>query len=81
MQTSLAAWNEVRKDLTNRQKEVLTALQAIGGQGTMHEVSMRMMVPLHRISGRFSELEKQNRIEVVGIDKCGMSRRAVYRVR
>lgn len=63
VQTSLLAYQSIRTDLTRRQEQVYNTLILMGGQGTMHEVAMKLLVPLNTISGRFSELERKGWIK------------------
>lgn len=65
-QTSLIAWMDVQKDITERQNQVIQAIRELNGVATMHAVAFRLNLPLHTISGRFSELVKCGRLEPVG---------------
>lgn len=80
-QTSLAAWAEVKKDLTDRQYAVMLTIRQLGGYGTMHQIAMRMLVPLHSLSGRFGELERMQYITPSGLDvNPGHRPRTIYRL-
>jgi len=82
LQTRLAAWQEVRKELSFRQREVFLILRQMGGKATMHEVALRLFKPLNTISGRFSELREKGLIEPAEIDRTpGHRPRTVWRVR
>jgi len=61
-QTSLSSWTKVQQTLPYRQFQVWYALREMGNRATMHGVAVHLQVPLHTISGRFSELKKKGMI-------------------
>jgi predicted ArsR family transcriptional regulator len=77
-QLSLFAFEDVRQALMPRQQEVLNAMASMGGKATMHDVAEYLHVPLHAISGRFSELSQKHIIAVVGRVQVGTSHRSLY---
>ncbi len=78
-QCRLTAWTEVRNGLPSRQAEVLSAIVHLGGKATMHDVARKLGVPLHTISGRFSELVRKKLIEAAGITEEGR-KRTIYAI-
>jgi len=63
--TSLMAFQDKKKELTEDQKMVKDALQEIG-PAIGEEIANHLNVPYHTISGRFGELEDQGKIETRG---------------
>lgn len=81
-QTSLLAYQGVKSTLTQRQYAVMRAIRECGGRATMHKVALRLFLPLHSVSGRFSELEKKGWIKAVDIDTSPQRRpRTVYAIK
>lgn len=69
---SLEVYKEkVLPTLMGRKLQVLNSIKSLGGEATMWEVSQIMNVPVHTISGRFSELssDKWKLIEDTGRSK------------
>ena len=80
-QTSLQAYNCVKKQLANRQAEVLGTMIKMGGRATMHGVATIMGVQLHTISGRFGELRKNGWIREAEVyEPEGKQPRTVWEV-
>lgn len=63
--TSLLAWEKKKQELTEDQKMVFEALQEIG-PAIGEEIADHLGIPYHTISGRFGELQDQDRIETNG---------------
>jgi len=62
---SLEVWeNNVFPSLTKRQQSIINLLQE-NGPMTMYECAIKLKRFPNQISGRFSELEKKGKIEVV----------------
>lgn len=71
-ENSLKVYKEkVLPTLMGRKLQVLNSIKSLGGEATMWEVSQLMNVPVHTISGRFSELssDKLKLIEDTGKSK------------
>lgn len=66
----LAYYTEVQPQLTEREQEVLDALQFLK-IATMHQIADHLNRPVHAVSGRFTALKKKERIEDSG--KPGLS--------
>lgn len=56
---------QIVKELTPRQMKVYEKVSTFPGI-TLRECAFKMRVPVHTISGRFSELEKKNIIKDTG---------------
>lgn len=64
--------------VTKTQTKVLHCLQFLG-MGTMHEVAIKLFIPLHHVSGRFGELRARRLIKIVGEEKIpGRRGRSIY---
>jgi len=63
--TSLMAFQDKKKELTEDQKMVKEALQEIG-PAIGEEIAKHLNVPYHTISGRFGELQDQGKIQTKG---------------
>lgn len=55
----------VQPELMSRKEMVVTAIKELG-KASMRAIADHIGVPLHTISGRFSELQRDGRIKVVG---------------
>lgn len=65
-ETSLMAFEKKKEELTDDQKKVRDALKEIG-PAIGEEVANHLNVPYHTISGRFGELQDQDRIKKKGM--------------
>tara|TARA_R100000655_G_scaffold4483_2_gene14503 strand:+ start:7101 stop:7469 length:369 start_codon:yes stop_codon:yes gene_type:complete len=64
---SVAAFNGIKKTVSDRREQVRQAIEAAGANGaTVHEVAEEMGTNPNNISGRFSELKKDDVIEQIG---------------
>jgi len=64
--TSLMAFQNKKKELSEDQEKVFEALQEIG-PAIGEEIAKHIGVPYHTISGRFGELQDQDRIKKKGM--------------
>ena len=62
-QVQLQNWEKKQESLEGDQKQILEALQKIG-PATGEKVAQHIGTSYHRISGRFGELQDQERIKV-----------------
>lgn len=69
--------SKIRKELTNRENEVLSAIEEIARPCTMHEVAKHLSRELHAVSGRFSELVKKGFLEITG---TSTGNRSLYKI-
>ena len=73
---SNAAFAEIKDKITQGQEDVLWAMEELGNPTTSKEIAVWLAKPLHKISGRISELKEKNLIQQIGRrDRC-----AVYQV-
>jgi len=64
---SVAAFEGMKKTVTHRREQVRQAIEAAGHHGaTVHEVAEQMATHPNNISGRFSELKRDELIEQIG---------------
>lgn len=75
--TQREAYEHILDSLTERQAVVFNTIQANPRGVTMHDTAVALGVPLHTISGRFSELKAIGLIVPVGKQKMPWGRSAM----
>jgi len=80
--TSLDAYNEVKPQLGQRQREVYDAIKELGSV-TNNELSHYLRLPINQITPRTNELVKMGYVMVCEKRECSISKKTVlsWRVR
>jgi len=75
-QTSLEAFEKIKKELGRRQKDVYGALQELGEADNL-TLSKHLNLPINSITGRIFELREKKLVGVSKVDKSKITGRRV----